>query len=72
MAAGGGEGERSKGGKTRRGRRKEEVVVVEEKKSNKESASGTAGFEPQAQSVKAHGQCLGLISGSTRNPTLQT
>ena len=38
---------------------------------NKESASGTAGFEPQAQSVEARGRCLGPISGSTRDPALQ-
>ncbi len=39
---------------------------------NKESASGTAGFEPQAQSVEARGRCLGPISGSTRDPALQS
>ncbi len=72
VAVGGGEGKCSKGGKTWRGQRKEEVVVVEEKKTNKESASGTAGFEPQAQSVKAHGRCLGLISGSMCDPMLHT
>ncbi len=45
-------------------------MVVGREKTNKESVSGTAGFEPQAQSVKAHGQCLGLISGSTCDPAL--
>ncbi len=57
VAVGGSEGKCLKGGKMWRGQRKEEVVVVEEKKTNKESASGTAGFEPQAQSVEARGQC---------------
>ncbi len=37
---------------------------------NKESASGTVGFEPQAQSVEARSQCLGPILGSTRDPVL--
>ncbi len=46
-------------------------MVVEEKKANKESASETAGFEPQAWSVKAHGWCLGPILGLTHNPILQ-
>ncbi len=46
-------------------------MVVGREKMNKESASGTVGFEPQAQSVKAHGWCLGPISGSTRDPALQ-
>jgi len=53
MVAGGGEGEHLKErGITRKGQRKSGSGVVEKRKTNKESASGTAGFEPQAQSVE--------------------
>jgi hypothetical protein len=38
-------------------RRKEGVVVVGKRKPNKKSASGPAGFGPQAQRVKVCGQC---------------
>ena len=39
------------------GEEKGEVVVVEEKSPNWESASGPAGFGPQAQSGEACGWC---------------
>jgi len=74
VAAGGSEGERSKMEEVKKkyGERedKEGVMVVGREKMNKESASGTVGFEPQAQSVEVCSRCLGPILGSTRDPAL--
>jgi hypothetical protein len=77
VKAGGGEGKRSKTKGEKRGEDeaiKKREVVVEKRKPNKEGASGTAGFGPQAQaqSIEARGRCEGPISGSTRDPALHT
>jgi hypothetical protein len=73
MVAGGSESKCSKTKeKKHRGDKEKEVVAVEKKKTtNKESVSETPGLGPQAQSVEAHGQCLGPILGSMRNPAVE-
>ena len=73
MAAGGGESKHSKMKEKKCGGDEEkEVVAVEKKKTtNKESVSKTPGLGPQAQSVEARSQCLGLILGSMRNPAVE-
>jgi hypothetical protein len=73
MVAGGGESKCSKMKEKKcRGDEEKEVVAVEKKKTtNKESVSETPGLRPQAQSVEAHGWCLGPILGSMHDPAVE-